>query len=749
MAVVGVSTDVHQTPSPSATEHVGSADRSSFFDAVTDTGRNGVIALSRARILVVAIGFVTLGAAAGAIFDRFDWALVVAPTFPAVAAVLLVSRSDGARLAAAAVSIVAAVALTVVVAGGSFADLTGSFTSGVQGLLSTDWPSPLQPQLLGTVAAVLATACAASAELASRRRFHLSALLPLLGIYLCIVALSSPAPVRWGPLVMLAVVATVFAMLRSGATLAERIVLLRGERRVIPLVGGAVVLVVLAAIPISLESRANPRRNDPATQSAPLLDPIEATLALRRLDPAIDLHVIESADDAPLPVRWRTAALTSYDGRRWSPSLILRPIGFTLGTAAGPTIDARVTFVDDNLSLVPLPGAPIRVEAAVETDADRTVVRLARRPDAGEVVRVVADAPPTASDAVTVGIMPRVVDESSSGLAQLADGLAGDGTDIERLSRLETTMRTDFVLDNEVQGGGLEQALIDRFLRDTRRGTSEQFATAFVMLVRSLGLEARVATGFVAGADSDPPPTVSPPGVPLTLSSADAATWPEVELLDGRWVAYDPVPPEEAADGAPPPPEPQVQSPAAPQPPVEPPPEADSESTTADDTPAAESRSILSTAITWVVRGAATLSLVVLPFLIAAALIVGLKYRRRKRRLEAADPIDRIRGAWGSATDALVDAGLDISASATDAEIAGDGRPFAAGAQLELRRLAVMSGAATYGTPRHTDLLADDAASCLHSVERAVLHDRSWRQRWRWRLSVRSLRRSTRSPVTD
>ena len=749
MAVVGMSIDLGDLPPPTAPEGVAPSERSGFVDAVTDTGRDGAVALSRARILIIAIGFVTLGAAAGAIFDRIDWMLVVAPAIPALAAVLLVTRSSVARLAAAVVSIVAAVGLTVVVAGGSFADLTGSFTSGVQGLLSTDWPSPSQPELLGTVAAVLATGCAGSAELASRRRFHLSALLPLLGVYICIVALSSPAPVRWGPLVMVAVVATVFALLRSGSTLAERIVLLRGERRVIPLVAGAVVLVVLAAIPISLGSRADPRRNDPATQTAPLLDPIEATLALRRIDPAIDLHIIESADDAALPVRWRTAALTSYDGRRWSPSLVLRPIGFTLGTAVGPTIDARVTFVDDNLSLVPLPGAPIRVEAAVETDADRTVVRLAERPDPGEVVRVVADAPPTASDAATVGIMPRVVDESSSGMSQLADGLAGDGTDIERLARLETTMREDFALDNEVQGGGLEQALIDRFLRDTRRGTSEQFATAFVMLVRSLGLEARVATGFIAGADSDPPLTVSAPGVPLTLSSADAAVWPEVELADGRWVAYDPVPPEEAADGPPPPPEPQVQSPAAPQPPIPPPPEADSESTTPDDTAATESRSALSTAITWVARGAATLSLVVLPFLIAAALIVGIKYRRRKRRLTADDPIDRIRGAWGSATDALVDAGLDISPSSTDAEIAGDGRPFATGAQLELRRLAVMSGAATYGTPRHTDLLADDAASCLESVESAVLHDRSWRQRWRWRLSLRSLRRSTRSPVTD
>ena len=52
-------------------------------------------------------------------------------------------------------------------------------------------------------------------------------------------------------------------------------------------------------------------------------------------------------------------------------------------------------------------------------------------------------------------------------------------------------MREEFVLDSNVQGGGLQQALIDRFLRDTQRGTAEQFATAFVLLTRSLGIEAR------------------------------------------------------------------------------------------------------------------------------------------------------------------------------------------------------------------------------------------------------------------
>jgi hypothetical protein len=703
--------------------------------------------LVRVRIAVIAVGFALLGAASGAIFDHTEWTLVVAPLPAAGAALALVGRAAFARLAGASAAVLTTVIVTVLIAGGTPDDIVRSFSSGFRGLLSTDWPSPLRPDLLGSVAAVLATLCALSAELVSRRRFHLLGLLPLLLAYLGVIALSAPRGVTWSWLIGLTIVSIACALLRNDGTLTDRMVLLRGERRLVPLLCTASVLVVLLALAVALDSRADPRRGDPAQQTAALLDPIETTLALRDLDPVADLHVVTATDDEALPLRWRTAALTNYDGRRWSPNLILRPIGSTLGSARPPTIDAEVTFLDDNLSLVPLPGPPVVVDAAVETDADRTVVRLADRPSPGDVIGVVSNAPATASDIVDLGVEPRLVDESTSGFTQLAEGLAGDGDALDQLSRLETSMREGFVLDSSVQGGGLELALIDRFLRDTQRGTNEQFATSFVLLARSLGIEARVATGFVAGSDSGA--SVGAAGEPVVLTSADADVWPEVQLGDGSWIAYDPVPDEEATDGAPPPPEPDVQTPAAPQPPIAPPPEPDNEATddeTVTDT-AGEGR--LSAALTWVVRGAVALTVIVLPVLAAAAGIVGAKYTRRRRRLRALDPTERIRGAWASATDALVDAGLDIGRSTTDSEIATNGTPVVPGAAAQLRRLASLSSSATFGSPRHPDILAADAVSCLGSVERAVVSARTRLQRLQWRLSLRSLRPATRSPITD
>jgi hypothetical protein len=229
------------------------------------------------------------------------------------------------------------------------------------------------------------------------------------------------------------------------------------------------------------------------------------------------------------------------------------------------------------------------------------------------VVAVVANAPAVPSDAADLGVTPRVVDESTSGYTRLAEGLAGDADPLEQLGRLESALQDDFVLDNDVQGGGLERALIDRFLRDTQRGTNEQFATSFVLLARSLGIEARVATGFVADGDDDTTASVSEDRV--VLSSADADVWPEVQLGDGSWLAYDPVPAEEAADGAPPPPEPQVQTAAAPQPPIAPPPESANEATSDDPVTDDTADGALSTAFTWVVRGAVALAVILLPLL--------------------------------------------------------------------------------------------------------------------------------------
>ncbi len=698
------------------------------------------------RLFYLRIGLATMAMAvvaisASAIFDSWVWEFPVSILIPAVVAAAVRPLPLLPRIVFAVVAVVAAVGVSVLLAGGDLGDAAAALTSGPQRLLTTEWPSPSRPDLIGAVTTILAIATALACDLAGRRRWHLLPLAPVALAATAVTALSAPGGHHLLVLIPLGLIAAAFAALRpDDASLKQQLATLGGERRLLPTVLVAAAVATVVSISMSLAVRADPRRNEPAAQTASLLDPIESTIAMHDLEPVIDLHEITIVSDqaVAVPRRWRTAALSNYDGQRWTPEVTLRPIGRRLGPAQPDSLSVAISFLDDSTRLVPLSGAPITVDASIETDPDRTVVRLAQRPDASPI-DVTAMVAPTLADADTVSIATRPVDESETNLSEFAIEIAGDGTVLEQLQRIESTMRDTWVLESDAPGGGLQRTLIERFVRDTQRGNAEQFATAYVLLARSLGVDARVATGFVA-----PDLAVSP----LVLTSRDAAVWPEVRLVEGGWVAFDPVPTEEATDVAPPPEQPATQTPAAAQPPAALPPEVGNDSTDVEESTDDEQATTLSALRRWGTRAAFGLVLLILPLLIGVLLIVVAK-RRRRRLLLRGSPQTQVRGAWALATDRLVDAGLDIEPSATNGDIATKGTPLAVTAGAELHSLAQMSSAVTFGDPPRPDLLARRATSYLGTVESEMKSSRSRTERLKWLLSLRSLRNATRSPVAD
>ena len=82
------------------------------------------------------------------------------------------------------------------------------------------------------------------------------------------------------------------------------------------------------------------------------------------------------------------------------------------------------------------------------------------------------------------------------------------------------------------------------FLTQTRAGSCEQFAGAFVVLARSLGLPSRVVVGFTAGRYSGPGE--------VTVRGADAHAWPQVYLGQrAGWVSFEPTPQQPRGELAP------------------------------------------------------------------------------------------------------------------------------------------------------------------------------------------------------
>ena len=74
---------------------------------------------------------------------------------------------------------------------------------------------------------------------------------------------------------------------------------------------------------------------------------------------------------------------------------------------------------------------------------------------------------------------------------------------------------------------------VDEFLFGTRRGFCEHYAAAFVVLMRSAGIPARVVTGYQGG-------EYNPVGDYWLIRQADAHAWAEVWLPDAGWLRVDP-----------------------------------------------------------------------------------------------------------------------------------------------------------------------------------------------------------------
>jgi transglutaminase-like putative cysteine protease len=74
---------------------------------------------------------------------------------------------------------------------------------------------------------------------------------------------------------------------------------------------------------------------------------------------------------------------------------------------------------------------------------------------------------------------------------------------------------------------------IDEFLFDTRLGYCEHYASAFVVVMRMLGIPARVVTGYQGG-------ELNPVDRFLTVRQSDAHAWAEVWIATRGWVRVDP-----------------------------------------------------------------------------------------------------------------------------------------------------------------------------------------------------------------
>jgi transglutaminase-like putative cysteine protease len=118
----------------------------------------------------------------------------------------------------------------------------------------------------------------------------------------------------------------------------------------------------------------------------------------------------------------------------------------------------------------------------------------------------------------------------------LADSLTvGLENRYDKVARIESWLSGEFEYTLLLPRTETE-ATLEHFLFERRAGHCEYFSTAMVVLLRSLGIEARNVNGFLGG-------TWSELGSYLAVTQNDAHSWVEVWFPTYGWVPFDPTPP--------------------------------------------------------------------------------------------------------------------------------------------------------------------------------------------------------------
>ncbi|HYQ68811.1 transglutaminase-like domain-containing protein [Actinophytocola sp.] len=425
---------------------------------------------------------------------------------------------------------------------GTVSALAAGLTDSWQLTLQSTWPARADPELLLFVPLAALAATALAVELLARLRRPLVALLPGLAV----LALSQAYVALTGLTAMLAAFgfAAVAAVLLSSSADEERVA--RPRRRL-------ALLLVVPTLVLSVGGALLGVAVDPTGRSAySLRDKQFAPLPPERVASPLDElteHLLAPEDavltystDAPVD-RWRLVVLDQFDGVTWTPSVRPRRFGTALPSAPAVTVpttehSAHIEYADAAGPWLPSQAMPASVSGLAPLVDEISGTLLA--PGHGPVSYDLSWWEPTVRADVLggAGIDPTArtgfgdLGHMPDGIAELAGKAVQDTRPafqtalvLERYLREHYTLATGADLPS---GSGWPQ--LRTFLLDTRRGTTEQFAAAYVVLARKIGLPARIAVGYRASGAGDD----------VVVHSGDVLAWPEVAVEGVGWVPLDP-----------------------------------------------------------------------------------------------------------------------------------------------------------------------------------------------------------------
>ncbi len=262
------------------------------------------------------------------------------------------------------------------------------------------------------------------------------------------------------------------------------------------------------------------------------------------------MHILPYSRALPPDLKWRGAALSHFDGRRWTePRVAGRPIPTARGYAEvanesqrsrrdGRRLIYRVDLQNSGTGALFIAGIPefINIDAR----------SLVATPDDGfrvfgpfnETLRyeVSAHSGPPLPTELTRTERARYLELPLLDIRiyELARNWSGDGEPWERATRIQSHLQKDFKYKLESSLRPVGDPLAD-FLFVRKEGYCEYFASAMAVMLRSQGIPSRVATGFLGGYFND----VS--GL-YVVRASDAHAWVEAWIEGLGWTTFDPTP---------------------------------------------------------------------------------------------------------------------------------------------------------------------------------------------------------------
>jgi transglutaminase-like putative cysteine protease len=270
-------------------------------------------------------------------------------------------------------------------------------------------------------------------------------------------------------------------------------------------------------------------------------------------------EVLDYSTTADAPGYITLVTLDKFDGTTWIPSSLktsghvgthtLPPL--SVSAAAGGNKTVTTQFHADGLkqsTWLPTPTPLISVEADpgwVYDDAHRipwspkktliaeqdwTATSLAELPTQAEL----ENAPPVPADVRDAYLkLPTGINPDAKKIAEQQTKNAT--SDFDKAVLLQNYFNSNFVYDATYRSPKVDP--LGAFLA-ARHGFCQQFASAFAVMARELGLPTRVVVGFLPGHAN----SLQPNNRDWTVFWRDAHAWPEVYFSGYGWIRFEPTP---------------------------------------------------------------------------------------------------------------------------------------------------------------------------------------------------------------